>query len=190
MAPDLLYSNYIRMFPSVPSHVSRRAFTMVDVLGAVAVVGLAVGGLFSANQGAISLLKASKQAAVASKCLQQRIEQIRNYNWTQVTDNTAMLDLYATPPLPSVELPGFSEQVTISQYLPPIPPTPAAAPVGPFIQITRTANGTVSQVLPDAPNLVDGMSVRVDVQISWPGPDGRSRMRETSVVLTNGGLGR
>src|SRR4051794_39142313 len=88
-------------------------FAMVDVLAAVLVIGISLTALFGANSRAMGMLKSAKQAAVASKCLQQRIEQIRNYNWTQVTDAQSIQDLYATPPLPSSELPGFSEQVTI-----------------------------------------------------------------------------
>jgi hypothetical protein len=163
---------------------------MIDVLAAVIVIGLGLATLFAANSRAVSMLRSAKQAAVASKCLQQRIEQIRNYNWTQVTDATAMLGLYGTPPLPSVELPGFSEQVTISAFTPGASGTVSPDKVGPFLQITRDANGNVAQVLPDNPNLVDGASVRVDVQITWPNANGGNRMRETSVIISNGGIGR
>src|SRR5947207_10368105 len=69
-------------------------FSMADVLGAVLIIGLALTGLFAANTRATVMLKSSKQAAVASKCLQQRIEQLRAYNWTEVTDAQAIQDLY------------------------------------------------------------------------------------------------
>ena len=161
----------------------------MDVLAAVLLIGLGLAALFAANARAMSMLRSAKQAAVASKCLQQRIEQIRNYNWTQLTDSQSMLDLYSVPPLPSIELPGFSEQVTISQYTPPIPPAPAPSPSPPYLQITRANNGTVTPVS-DNTALVDNPSVRVDVQITWPGATGGSRTRETSVIISNGGLGR
>jgi hypothetical protein len=162
---------------------------MLDVLAAVLLVGFGLATLFAANSRAISMLRSAKQAAVASKCLQQRIEQIRNYNWTQVTDSQSMQTLYAVPPLPSSELPGFSEQVTISQYTPPVPPDPAPSPSPPYLQITRANDGTVTPVS-DNTALVDGSTVRVDVQITWPNPNGGSRMRETSVIIANGGIGR
>lgn len=167
----------------------RAGFTLVDVMGAMLVIGIALAALVTANGRSMTMLKSSKQAAVASKCLQQRIEQIRNYNWTQVTDASAIQDLYATPPLPSTELPGFSEQITISAYTPPIPPAAAPAPVAPFLQVTRAVDGTVTLVS-DNTNLTDGAEVRVNVQITWPGPVGQTRMRETSVIVANGGIGR
>jgi hypothetical protein len=159
-------------------------------MAAVLVIGLAFAGLFVANSRGMGMLKSAKQAAVASKCLQQRIEQVRNYNWTQVTDAAAMQDLYSAPPLPSAELPGFSEQVTISAFTPTTTsgnPSPDKAP--PYLQITRSSSGTVTLVS-DNPNLDSGNTIRVDVQITWPGPGGRARLRETSVVIANGGLGR
>lgn len=175
------------------SQLNRRSrlggFSLVDVMGAVLIVGLAFAGVFAANSRALSMVKSAKQAAVASKCLQQRIEQIRNYNWTQVTDAEAMQDLYGTPPLPSIELPGFAEQVQISSYTPPIPPAAAPAPVAPFLLITRATNGTVALVS-DNDTLVSLPEVRVDVRITWPGPNGTTRTRETSVIVANGGIGR
>lgn len=162
---------------------------MVDVMCALLIIGLGLTTLFAANSRAMSMLRSAKQAAVASKCLQQRIEQIRNYNWTQVTDSQSMQDLYGVPPLPSSELPGFSEQLTISAYTPPIPPAPAPSPSPPYLQITRANNGTVTPVS-DNPALVDGPTIRVDVQITWPNSTGGSRVRETSVILSNGGVGR
>ena len=163
---------------------------MVEVMSAVLCIGLGLSGLFAANSRALVMLKSSKQAAVASKCLQQRIEQLRSYNWTEVTDSQSLQDLYAVPPLPSIELPGFSEQVTVSAFTPATTSdAQSPAPVDPFLTVTRQVDGTVT-LLSDAPDLIDGTVVRVDVQISWPGPQGNKRMRETSVVISNGGIGR
>jgi hypothetical protein len=170
-------------------YTSVGGFALVDVLAAILVIGVTLTALFGANSRAMGMLKSAKQAAVASKCLQQRIEQIRNYNWTQVTDAQAMQDLYATPPLPSIELPGFSEQVIISAFTPsPNTGSISPAPVSPYIQITRDSTGTVTLVQ-DNPNLTDGQTVRVDVRITWPSTQG-TRTRETSVIVANGGLGR
>ena len=176
--------------PPLPCQRTAGGFTFIDVLGAVLLIAIGLTSLIAANSRSMIMLKSAKQAAVASKCLQQRIEQIRTYNWTQVTDSQAMQDLYSVPPLPSVELPGFSEQVTVSAFIPATTSGAAApAPTGSVIQITRDANGVVTLVS-DNPNLTDGQEVRVDVQITWPGPGGRARMRETSVVVANGGVGR
>jgi Tfp pilus assembly protein PilV len=168
-----------------------RGFTMIDILASVLVIALALAGIITANARSTAMLRSAKQAAVASKCLQQRIEQIRTYNWTQITDSQAMQDLYASPPLPSVELPGFAEQVTISTFTPATASgQTAAAPVAPFLQIARNTDGSVT-LLSDNQNLVDsGGEVRVDVQITWPGPGGATRTRATSVIIANGGVGR
>jgi type II secretory pathway pseudopilin PulG len=176
-------------FQSAKNHRAR-GFTMIDVMGAMLLIGLALGGVVAANGRAMAMLKSAKQAAVASKCLQQRIEQIRNYNWTQVTDAAAIQSLYSTPPLPSTELPGFSEQIQVSAFVPSTTFGAAApAPAGSFLQVARAVDGTVT-LASDNVDLVNGPAVRVNVQISWPGPGGRARMRETSVIVANGGIGR
>lgn len=165
-------------------------FSLIDVMAALIVIGFSFAALFAANSRAMGMLKSAKQAAVASKCLQQRIEQIRNYNWTQVTDAAAMQDLYSVPPLPSAELPGFSEQVQVSAFTPKTTSgTQSDSPAPPYLTVTRSSAGTVA-LASDNADLVSGPTVRVDVQITWPGPGGRTRMRETSVVVANGGLGR
>lgn len=173
--------NHRRHFPG--------GFTLIDVMGSLLIIGLALVAIITANTRSMTMLKSSRQAATASKCLQQRIEQIRTYNWTEVTDSQAMTDLYSAPPLPSVELPGFWEQVQISSYTPPIPPAAPPTPTAPFLLITRGADGTVT-VVQDNPDLVSGPEVRIDVQINWPGPGGTTRTRETSVIVANGGVGR
>lgn len=164
---------------------------MVDVLGAVIVITIAFAALFGANSRAMGILKSAKQASVASKCLQQRIEQLRNYNWTQVTDSSALQDLYSSPPLPSIELPGFQEKLTVTAFSP--ASTSGNQSNGPdlnnAIKITRSAAGLVTQVS-DNPNLTVEKTVRIDVQIQWPGPGGAMRTRETSVIIANGGIGR
>jgi hypothetical protein len=170
--------------------VREDGFSLIDVMAALLVVGLTFSGLFVANSRAMGMLKSAKQAAVASKCLQQRIEQIRNYNWTEVTDAGTMQALYGSPPLPSAELPGFSEQVTISAFTPATSSGAASgAPSGSYIQITRSSAGTVTLVS-DNTNLITNPCVRADVRITWPGTGGITRMRETSVVIANGGIGR
>lgn len=190
MASRLLYENYNMASSSYHSRSVTGGFSLVDVMGAVLVIGIALAALVTTNGRAMTMLKSAKQAAVASKCLQQRIEQLRNYNWTEVTDAQSLQDLYAAPPLPSVELPGFSEKVTVAAFVPATSSDlTAPAPVAPFLVVTRAVNGTVALVS-DAPDLIDGTAVRVDVQISWPGPQGGTRMRETSVVIANGGIGR
>ena len=176
--------------PPLRGKLTLAGFTLIDVLGAVVMIGIGLTALITANSRSMLMLKSAKQAAIASKCLQQRIEQIRTYNWTQVTDAQSMQDLYSTPPLPSVELPGFAEQVTVSAFTPAATSGSAApAPVSPFIQVTRDLNGVVNLVS-DNPNLSDGPEVRVDVQITWPGPGGATRLRQTSVIVADGGVGR
>jgi Tfp pilus assembly protein PilE len=180
----------MELTPPSRGRPSIAGFTLVDVLGAVLMIGIGLTALITANTRTMMMLKSAKQAAIASKCLQQRIEQIRTFNWTQVTDSGSVQDLYSTPPLPSVELPGFAEQIIVSAFTPATTSNSTSPqPLAPWIQVTRDVNGNVALVS-DNQNLTDGPEVRVDVQITWPGPGGTTRMRQTSVIVADGGVGR
>ena len=60
------------------------------------------------------LLRASAEAANASQSLQQRVEQVRLANWTQLTDpNWVQGTLLNTKTDASVNLPGLIEVLTV-----------------------------------------------------------------------------
>lgn len=162
---------------------SERGFTFIDLMAAVGIVALGFAGIFYANSQSLNMLRASKETVNASKVLQQRMEQMRTLNWAEITDTGSVQAIYRTPADAAVLLTNPVETVTISAFPP--PGTPPAT-----IQVQRAANGTVSQIS-DNPDLVDGYpAVRVDVRLTWKGtPHGRTRTRETSTVVANGGLG-
>jgi len=164
------------------SRVAERGFTFIDLMAAVGVVAIGFAGIFYSNSRALNMLRASKETVTASKMLQQRMELVRLQDWAEVTDVASVQTLMGTAADASGLLTNPVETITVS----PFPPSAGAA----TIQVQRAANGTVTQIS-DNPNLVDGNSaVRVDVRVTWTGtPNGRTRLRETSTVVANGGLG-
>ena len=168
-------------------HLSKRSscrgFTLIDCIGATLIVAVALAGIFYTNGRALTMLRALKMTAISSKSLQQRLEQARTANWTEVTDAAFLQDLYSTPTDSAGELNGETDRITVSQW-------PVAATPLPNLQVTRNADGTVT-INSDSPAIVDGTAVRVDVRISWPGGvGGATRMRESSMIIANGGVGR
>lgn len=147
------------------------------------VIVIALAGIFYTNGRALTMLRALKQTAISSKSLQQRLEQARTANWTEITDAPFLQDLYSTPTDSAGEIIGETDRITVSQW--PVASTPL-----PNLQVTRNADGTVT-LNSDSPNLVDGTAVRVDVRISWPGGvGGITRVRESTMIIANGGVGR
>ncbi len=170
------------MFPKYLSRrASARGFTFIDVMGAALIVALFLSGTFYGNSRALNMLRASKETIIASKILQQRMEQVRASNWTEVTDAISMQATYATAADASVGLNGVIETLTISIF-------PSVS--GTNIKISRSTAG-LATVVTDNPNLVDGNAVRVDARVTWTGtPGGITRVREMSTIVANGGLGR
>ncbi len=164
---------------------SARAFSFLEVMGAIMVVALFLSGTFVANSRALGMLRASKETITASKLLQERMEQLRMLNWAEITDASSIQDLFATQTNSASLFTGESESVTISKW-----PLTSGTTSSTSIKVNRAANGTVTLVSDNA-DLVDGTpTVRVDVSVTWPGtPGNRTRIRETSTIVANGGLG-
>lgn len=158
-----------------------RGFTFLDVMGAAMIVALFLSGVFYGNSRVLNMLRASKETIIASKILQQRMEQMRGSNWSEITDAPTLYDIYTTAPDAAVGLNSVTEILTVSAY-------PSVS--GTNIKITRSTAG-LTTIATDNPDLVDGSAVRVDARVTWSGtPGGITRVREMSTVMSTGGLGR
>jgi hypothetical protein len=157
--------------------------TIIESVIASALVVIVLGGLFVLQSEGMRRLKAQKETAVASLCLQHRLEQIRSANWTNITSAAAVRGLLNAPVPGADVLPAHEERIKISIYPPPNPePTP--------ISVVRNATGTVLiESAPAGTALVKSLALRVDVRESWTsGQGGRRRVRETSTVVALGGI--
>lgn len=155
------------------------AFTFIEVMGAALLVGVFLSGAFYANSRALDMLRASRETAVASKILQERMEKLRGATWASVTDSATLKEMYATGTSADNGLSTVAETVTVSAW--PTATTP--------IQITRSGTSAATLVC-DNPDLVDGSAVLVTTRVTWTTAGPRNRARETCTVIANGGLGR
>ena len=180
------------MFPKYLPRHKAPGFTLVDLMMAVGIIALGLSGLCYSNSQALTILRTSRETMVASKMLQERLEKIRAANWTEITDAAYLQDFYSVATSASPQLTGETESITVSQYPPPVP----ASSSNP-IKVSRAASGTVTLAAYTANaggvlavDLNDQPMVRVDVSVTWPGAAGRTHTRETSTIISNGGIGR
>ena len=156
-----------------------RAFTFVEVMGAAMLVAVFLSGAFYANSRGLNMLRASRETAIASKVLQERMEVLRGTNWADITDASSIQAIYATGTNADKGLAPVAETVTISAW-----PTATTS-----IQISRSTAGTAT-IVSDNVSLIDGATaLLVTTRVSWTGAGARPRARETSTVIANGGLG-
>jgi hypothetical protein len=143
---------------------------------------LALGAVMQLNGQQLKMVKSARQSNAATLCLGERIEQLRIANWRQITDATYLRDTYfASLPRSMGPLDRTVEKITISAY----PDPSVCAPI--VVQKTGTGNG---QVVSNSAAIASERLARVDMSLAWLGTDGRSRLRESSTILTNGGISR
>jgi len=148
-------------------------FTFVENLVAMVIVVLFFGALYGINSQGLYVLNSGREAVVANVCLRDRIEQLRNCTWAQLTDPTYLRNsVLNSSPSGAAYLNSVTETLTINSY--PVAGNP--------IILTRT-NGSASVTSGNAA-LASSTLVRVDEVFSWTaGPGGRPRMQATTTLL-------
>ena len=166
--------NLLRPSEKSPLRKSEAGFTFVENLIAMAIVVLFFAALFALNSQGLYLLNSGREAVVASVCLRDRVEQLRDCTWAQLTDSTYLrTSVLNSAPSGASNLGQLTETLTINSY-------PVAG--NPAISVVRS-NGSASVVSNNAA-IANSTLVRVDETLSWTaGPGGRPRTQATSTLL-------
>ena len=140
----------------------------------MAIVVLFFAALFAVNSQGLYLLNSGREAVVASVCTRDRVEQLRDCTWAQLTDSSYLrTSVLNSAPSGASNLGQLTETLTINSY-------PVAG--NPPISVVRS-NGSASVVSTNAA-IANSTLVRVDETLSWTaGPGGRPRTQATSTLL-------
>ncbi len=160
----------MRLKPKAPT----TAMTFPEVMVAVLLLGIFCASVFELNAVCLRYIDASKESISALQTVHDRCEVLRNLAFTDLTTNSYVQNLLATPANGSEFCKKATEVVKISAY-------PTANGV---TQFTRTPDGTVTNNS-TATSLGTSL-VQVDVSTSWNMLGGRARSETTSTVISNG----
>ena len=150
------------------------AMTFPEVLVAVSLLAIFCASVFELNAVCLRYIDASKESIAALQSVHDRAEVLRNLAFTDLTTNSYVQSLLATPANSSDFCKKATEVVKITAY-------PTANGV---TQFTRTPDGSVSN---DSTATDLGTSlVQVDVSTSWNMLGGRPRSEQTSTIISNG----
>jgi len=171
---DRLAMRLRRPYDRLPFRRSEEGFTFVENLIAMAIVVLFFGALFAINSQGLYLLNSGREAVLASVCLRDRVEQLRNCTWAQLTDSSYLrASVFNSAPAGASNLGTLTENITVNSY-------PIA--VNPPISLVRS-NG-VATVVSTNGAIATGALVRVDDTLTWTaGPGGRPRKQATSTLM-------
>lgn len=164
--------------PITPS-LKNEGFTLTEALISLAVGLVTLTGIMTMNSQALKMVQSNRQSSAATLCLQERVEQLRLGNWSQMTASSFLRDKFLNVPVSSsAPLSGLVERVTISAY----PGTTGTTPI-----VVERANG-VARIISDNPSLAGQTLARVDLRVSWQGDVNRNRVRESVAVIAKTGV--
>ena len=175
----------ISTFPTPICAKRRCGSTLTEAVIAAGLMGILFAAVATTYSTAMGVLRGQHETIAANILLQGRLDQLRAGGWSQVTDpeNLRQNILGQASPQAAM-LPSIHETITVTAY-PPV--TPAQMP----LVVERASNGTTT-VLTQPPasfSLRKVLAVRLDVHVDWKsGQNSRKRTRETSTVVSVGGL--
>jgi prepilin-type N-terminal cleavage/methylation domain-containing protein len=155
---------------------ARAGFTLPEIVVAAALVAVFFVSIFEVNGLCLRFISASKENVGATEAVQDRLEQLRNVDFSTLTTVSSMKSLLAQAANSSPLAKKAIETVTVSDY----------RSGSPTITYTRAINGTVSSV-PTTADFSGSTLVRVDVANQWPATFGnRTGATQTSTVIAQG----
>lgn len=160
-------------------------FTLVEVLVSSLLICIGLGSILAINTKTVHTLRATRQAAVASQVLQQRIEALRDRPWPQMASSEALAQAMATPTGSECELAGgkVDEVLSVSSIMPSA--TGPAKGVDSFRVRRKDGVVTVEQ----AADLSNEASLLVISTVTWKDPSG-AHTRNLRTIICRAGLTR
>jgi len=160
-------------------------FTLVEVLVSSLLICIGLGSILAINTKTVHTLRATRQAAVASQVLQQRVEALRDTPWPQMASSEALAQLMDTPTESECELAGgkVDEILSVSS----IAPSATGPTQGVDSFRVRRKDGVVSVEL--AGDLNKEASVLIVSTVTWKDPSG-AHTRNLRTIICRAGLTR
>ncbi len=155
---------------------AKAGFTLPEIVIATALVAVFFSSIFEINALCLRYISASKENVGAIEAVNDRLERLRNANFSTLTTVSSMKSLLATAANSSPMAQRAVETVTVSDY-------PSGVPT---ITYTRSANGTVTSA-PSSADFSNSALVQVDLANQWPATFGnRTGSVQTSTVISAG----
>jgi type II secretory pathway pseudopilin PulG len=168
-----------------------QAFSLAEVLVAVAVSLIFGMAAFATNERLLVALKAQKETTAASMMLQERMETFRSLSYSNVADpNYVGANVVQDHTTSEIALGNLSEQITVSGYV------TTSGGVGypsdgstPNRWLRNSTYPTGNQTSSNSSLATNYNLLQVDVLITWVSANGRTRTRDLSSIFGKGNVG-
>ena len=92
----------------------RRGFTLIEVIFAVAIVGVLVISLYGSLATSVALVRSCQENERVTQILSEKMDTVRLYNWTQMTNGFVLTNfILGINPLDSGSLPYYTGRISI-----------------------------------------------------------------------------
>jgi len=155
---------------------AKAGFTLPEIVVATPLVAVFFSSIFEINALCLRYISASKENVGAIEAVNDRLERLRNADFSTLTSVSSMKSLLATAANSSPLANRAVETITVSDY-------PGGVPT---ITYRRSANGTVTSV-PSTADFSTSTLVQVNVTNQWPATfANRTTTAQTSTVISAG----
>jgi Tfp pilus assembly protein PilV len=157
----------------------------MEVMVSALLITVGLGSILAINARTVHTLRATRQAAVASQILQQRVETLRDKPWPQIASAAALAHTMATPTESESELAEgkVDEVLNIS---PAVPSATGPAKGAHSFQVRRK-DGAVQIEQDD--DLSKEATLLVSSSVTWKDPSG-VHQRSLRTIICRAGLTR
>ena len=161
---------------------TQRAFTLAEVLIAIAVCVLFGAAAFATNERLLIALKSQKETTAATMVLQQRMETFRSTAFSNIgTASYVQANIVANPTGSEAPLRNLTETVTVGVY-----PSDGSA-TNTIVRNSYNPSGNITSTNSGLRTMTSGL-LRVDILLSWTGANGRARSRQLSSLFGIGNI--
>lgn len=159
-------------------------FTLIEILIALGVVAIGLLGSFATVMQSGKLVAAAEEDSLASSGLEQRMDQVRELEWAELTDGAGLTaKVWTARPATMAGITVTQETLTISPFDLPTAKTLQAVWNG-------TANPTVS-LTAGTNALSEASAVKVVATITWTGRrSSRQQKRSLVTIVSRGGISK
>lgn len=153
-------------------------YSMIEANVAMAMVGAFVSAMALVSGNMMGIVKAMKESTASSQCLQERVEQMRMANWSQITDADYIAQNLTPWNESSNGLAEAEETITITPY----PDTGTTS----VAKVKRKRAST--QVLNTSSSLENARMIQVHITLTWRGIEKRLHTRAATTLIAKGGI--
>jgi Tfp pilus assembly protein PilV len=163
--------------------LEQAGFSLAEAVVSVAVSMIGLGGVMMMNAQQLKLVSSTRESNAASWALQDRLEQLRNTSWDNMTNAETLKTALSNVPDCARMLPNYTERITL------VKSSEASNASASKLVIERNANGE-ARTISTGSGIATSVEVKVDVLVSWSSKGGRTRERSYTSVISDSGISR